>query len=208
MAKVNDKRELRYADPDSPMTAGDEGRVDGYAVVYDKPADIGGMWTEYIDRGALDGCNLKDVQFLVNHNGQGITLARSRRNTKNSTMRLTPDEKGLRIEADLDVENNQEARALHSAIKRGDITGMSFRFVVDDDEWLDLKTSHPVRHIKRIAYIEEVSAVNSPAYPATSITARSLDSEGVLERARAALDSAGTDELELEKAKIEILFNN
>lgn len=201
------KTELRYADADvAQFQADDKGTISGYAVVFGKPANIGGMFTEYVDRGALDGCDLRDVQLLVNHNGQGITLARSRNNTENSTMRLKVDEVGLHIDADLDIENNQEARALHSAIKRGDITGMSFRFAVKDDRWEGLKTKNPVRHILKISHIREVSAVNTPAYPDTSITARSLDSEGVLESARAALESVDASELELAKAKNEIYF--
>lgn len=206
MTKSKSKEyELRYADSE-PFTADDSGVVEGYAVVYGKPAIIGGIFTEYIERGALDECDLRDVQFLINHNGQGITLARSRKNNKNSTMQLSADDKGLRMRAQLDIENNQEARALHSAIKRGDINGMSFRFVADRDRWEGLRSENPVRHIEKISYIREISAVNSPAYPDTSITARSADAENALESARAALESADDDALELAKAKNEIYF--
>lgn len=201
------KTELRYADGDvTNFEAGEAGTVTGYAVVFDKPANIGGMFTEFIDRGALDGCDLRDVQFLINHNGEGITLARSRNNNKNSTMQLEVDQKGLKMTAHLDIENNAEARALYSAIKRGDITGMSFRFLVDEDRWEDLKTNKPKRHILKISHIREISAVNSPAYRDTSIMARSLDSEGVLENARAALENASGSALQLAKAKNNNLF--
>lgn len=201
------KTELRYSDAEIiDVEAECAGTVTGYAVVFDKPADIGGMFTETIDRAALDGCDLRDVQFLINHNGQGITLARSRNNNKNSTMQLEVDQKGLKMTARLDIENNSEARALYSAIKRGDITGMSFRMLVNEDRWEGLKTNKPKRHILKISHIREISAVNSPAYRDTSITARSLDSERVLDNARAALDNASVDALQLAKAKNENLF--
>lgn len=100
MAKVKTSKggfELRFSDPDGEFQADEEGVVEGYAVVFGRPADIGGMFREYVDRGALETTDLRDVQFLVNHNGQGITLARSRRNNKNSTMQLTVDDKGLKV---------------------------------------------------------------------------------------------------------------
>lgn len=204
------KYELRYSEEGQEFTANDEGVVEGYPVVFDKPATIycyDGTFTEYIDRGALDATNLQDVQFLVNHNGQGITMARSRRNNENSTMQLEVDEIGLHMRARLDIENNAEARALHSAIKRGDISGMSFRFQVESEEWEGLKTDNPIRHIKAVKYIREISAVNEPAYPDTSISARSQDcGVDALEKARSVEDSNGAKALELAKAKNKIYF--
>lgn len=205
MTRKPNKYELRFAEGEG-FQADETGIVEGYAVVYGKPANIGGAFTEYIERGALDGCDLRDVQFLINHNGQGITLARSRNNNENSTMQLTPDDVGLHMRAKLDIENNPEARALHSAIMRGDVSGMSFRFIAEKDRWEGLRSNNPVRHIEKIRYIREISAVNTPAYPDTSIVARSADAESTLESARAALDSAKNDALELAKAKNEIYF--
>lgn len=162
--------------------------ITGRPIVYESKTDIG-PFDEIIRRGALDGTNLKDVRFLVNHDFSRIPLARSRNNNENSTMQLTPDADGLSIRVRLDVENNSEARALYSAVKRGDISGMSFLFGVKDDEWADIESDHPTRTIKKIAEVLEVSAVTFPAYEATDIQARSasaLDSA----RARAALDNA------------------
>ena len=122
-------------------------------------------------------------------------------------MQLTPDYEGLNINfVKLDVENNSTARALFSAVKRGDISGMSFMFSVDAENWEDLESDHPTRHITKIGSVVEVSAVTFPAYDATSINARSkeeLDSaRSALERARQQRGrSVDTDSLELEKAK-------
>lgn len=160
--------------------------ITGRPIVYDSKTDIG-YFDEIIERGALDGADLRDVRFLVNHNTEMIPLARSRRNNGNSTMQLTPDANGLGIEVKLDTENNMDARALYSAVKRGDISGMSFMFSIDGESWENLESDHPTRHIEKIGSVVEVSAVTFPAYDATSIDARS---EEALESARAALESA------------------
>lgn len=182
--------------------------ITGRPIVYNSRTNLG-PFDEVIDSGALDGADLTDVRFLVNHDLSKIPLARSRRNNGNSTMRLSPDQNGLEIEVKLDTENNSDARALKSAVQRGDISGMSFLFSVDDEEWENLESDHPTRRIKKIGSVVEVSAVTFPAYESTEITARSKEA---LENARSALESARRQnaeslesDLELLKAKTKIL---
>ena len=182
----------------------------GLPIVYDSRTDIG-WFDEIIEKGALAKTDLKDVRFLVNHDLSKIPLARSRNNNKNSTMRLNVTDKGLEVEIDLDVENNSDARNLYSAVTRGDITGMSFMFSIDAEEWENLDSEHPTRRVKAISTVVEVSAVTFPAYEATEIYARdknALDSAKVaLENARAALDNANEKrELELLKTKYKYLY--
>ena len=176
--------------------------VTGRPIVYNSKTDLG-YFDEIIEAGALDKANLKDVRFLVNHNTDMIPLARSRNNNENSTMQLEVDKSGMGIRVNLDTENNSEARNLYSAIKRGDITGMSFMFTIDDEEWENLESDHPTRHIRKIGQVFEVSAVTFPAYEATEISARDKEA---LDSAKATLDSvklldSNKRELELEKAK-------
>lgn len=108
--------------------------ITGRPIVYDSMTDLG-WFDEIIENGALDGTDLKDVRFLVNHDTRMIPLARSRNNNENSTMQMEIDDKGMSIRVDLDTESNTEAKNLYSAIKRGDISGMSFMFSIDDEEW-------------------------------------------------------------------------
>ena len=179
--------------------------ITGRPIVYNSRTDLG-CFDEIIDSGALDNTDLTDVRFLVNHDISKIPLARSRRNNGNSTMQLTVDTFGMGIRVTLDTENNSEARALYSAVQRGDITGMSFMFGVRGEKWDDLESDHPTRHITDISTVVEVSAVTFPAYDATEIDARS---KNALDNARAALENArqrnsptvDTAELELAKAK-------
>ena len=209
-----DKKELERRSYDFEIRAEDlddkEKILTGRPIVYNSKTDLG-LFDEIIDSGALDGANLNDVRFLVNHDRSMIPLARSRRNNGNSTMKLSVDMQGMNIDfIRLDTENNTTARALYSAVERGDITGMSFMFSIDDEEWENLESDHPTRHIKKIGSVVEISAVTFPAYEATEINARSLEA---LESARAAVETARaksveTDQtLELEKAKYNYFKN-
>lgn len=173
--------------------------IEGRAIVYGQRTNLG-WYDEIIADGALKDTDLRDVRLLVNHNTNMIPLARSRNNNANSTMQLSVVEgEGMDIRADLDYENNAEAKSLYSAIERGDISGMSFMFVVDSDSWDDLESEHPTRTITGIKRVLEVSAVTFPAYSATSINARGL--ADALDSARASLESAKAEAREVEKQK-------
>ena len=179
--------------------------LEGTPIVYDSWTDLG-WYDEMIDRGALAETDLRDVRFLVNHNTDMIPLARSRNNNENSTMQLSVDDSvGLKIRVNLDTENNADARALYSAVERGDITGMSFMFTVDSDRWENEDSDHPQRHILSIRKVFEVSAVTFPAYEATSIQARGLAE--ALDSAKASLESVKAEvrRMEFQKQKIRIL---
>lgn len=175
-------------------------RLEGRAILYNSRTNIG-RFDEIIEPGALDGTDLRDVPFFANHNVNSIPLARSRNNNENSTMQLILDEEGLGIRADLDIENNAEARALYSAVERGDITGMSFMMIGIKDRWEGARSEHPLRHITAIERIGEVSAVNFPAYAQTSIESR--DNSGALESAMESLESAIAAEEAEERAAAE-----
>ena len=184
--------------------------ITGRPIVYNSRTNLG-EFDEIIESGALMSTDLTDVRFLVNHDLSKIPLARSRRNNGNSTMQLTVDNMGMNIRVTLDTENNSEARALYSAVQRGDISGMSFMFGVSDEEWENLESEHPIRHIRAISTVVEVSAVTFPAYDSTEINARSKEA---LDNARSSLEKArrqsatsvDTDELELEKTKTKTLL--
>lgn len=161
--------------------------ITGTPIVFGQKTDMG-WYEETIDRSALQETDLKDVRFLIGHNTGMIPLARSRNNNENSTMQMTVTDRGMEIRVDLDTENNAEARALYSAVKRGDISGMSFMFVVDKDSWEDTDTDYPKRTIMSVRRVFEVSAVAFPAYEGTDIQAAS---EGeTLDSVRASLESA------------------
>lgn len=177
----------------------------GQPIVYDSRQDMG-WYDEIIENGALTDTDLTDVRFLVNHNTDMIPLARSRNNNMNSTMQMeVVDGRGMNIRVDLDTENNADAKALWSAVGRGDISGMSFMFTVDGDAWEEIDSDHPTRHIRSISKVFEVSAVTFPAYSATSIQQRGLS--GALESAKDSLESAKAAKraVDRQKQKIRLL---
>lgn len=187
------------------------GTIEGQPIVFGSRTNLG-YFDEIIEYGALDGADLSDVRLCLNHDTSYV-YARSRRNNPNSTMRLNVVDTGLRIEADLAINESPKARDYYSAVQRSDIDKMSFMFSIDDEEWEDLESDHPTRIIKKIGSVVEVSAVTFPAYESTEINARSKEA---LDNARSAVETARQqsatsvetdEELELLKAKTQILMN-
>jgi len=185
--------------------------IEGLAIVYETRTNVGNWFEEIIKRGALDGADLKDVPLFIHHNGRTIPLARSRNNNANSTMQITVDDRGLSFRAKLDVDNNSDAKALYSAVKRQDVSGMSFSFSVREQKWLNLDSDLPTREILKFSKIYEISALWSPQYEETNIMARdetldSVDKEA-LENARSKLDNSKSgQELELLRLRSQILM--
>lgn len=159
--------------------------VEGYAAVFDSPTVLfemdGVEYKEQICKGAFDNCNMTDVIFNYNHSGK--VMAR----TRNKTLELNIDDKGLFIRARLD--GTEEGRNLYEEIKGGYIDRMSFAFTVNEESYDRAKHQWNVRDIKRLY---DVSAVSIPAYDDTSISARKnfiLEAEAQ-EKARQAAEAA------------------
>ena len=145
--------EVRAAD--KPLT------LTGVAVVFNQPADIGGV-KEIIDPGALRGLDLDDIVLITNHDGGQIPLARSPK-----TLSLTVTEQGLEMTAEL--PDTEQARAVYAAVKRGDLSQMSFAFDIGEYTF-DEQTQ--TRTITQISRIYEISIVNYAAYKQTNVQAR------------------------------------
>lgn len=172
--------EIRAAD--AAAGAGSGLRLEGRPIVYDQPTtikDAAGEYTEVIQRGALEGADLSDARLLYNHDLSKVPLARTPK-----TMQLVCDPAGLRMVAEL--PDTPEAKSVHTAVKRGDLSGMSFAFKVPKGgDSYDAKTR--TRTIRKIEKVYEISVVPFPAYPQTSVEARSAMSERAEnERARQA----------------------
>jgi len=141
----------------------------GYASVFDSPyrvADSRGVYNEIVNPGAFSKTldEQDDVKFLINHDG--IPLAR----TKSKTLELREDEHGLFVKAKLD-ESNPKVAEIASALKRGDLSEMSFGFHAIKDEFSD---SGETRTLKELRLLD-VSVVTWPANPATLASIRGVD---------------------------------
>lgn len=187
------EREIRTMLGKVETRAEEDGKITliGQPIVFNQRTNIADYFEEEIAPEAVEESVLRDVCLLVNHDFNGIPLARSRNNNANSNLRFTKSNYAVDMAADLDPKN-PKAIELNSAVERGDIPGMSFAFIVDGEEWSNLDSDLPLRRITHISKIYEVSAVTWPAYEGTSIQSeRSLESElESLKKAREELESA------------------
>lgn len=165
--------------------------VEGYAIVFGQPTTHG-RFTETIKRGALSGTDMDNVPLRYNHNDNVMVMAR----TKNNSLRLIVDDKGLLIQADLlDTQSNRD---LYAGIEAGLIDKMSFAFTVADngDKW-SFGKEETTREVTKIDKLYDVSVVDTPFYDGTSVYARSLE---LLDDEKRRLD--GLREFEALKQKI------
>lgn len=140
--------------------------LEGLAVVFNQPAKIGTM-TEVIHPDALRGVDLDGIVLITNHDGSGIPLARSPK-----TLALTVTDKGLEMRASL--PDTEQARAVYEAVKRGDLSQMSFAF---DIGTADIDAATQTRTITQISKVYEISIVNYAAYTQTYVEARNAQEE-------------------------------
>ena len=158
--------------------------VTGYASTFNEPytlfEDDSWRFNEVVDARAFDNTDMSDVIMQYDHEGR--VFARM----SNNTLTVTPDEKGLLIEADLG--GTELGRQLFEEIRGGYTTKMSFGFTVDGEDYLDTKDvdgkALTVRTITSVRKLYDVSAVSLPANDATSISVRNL-TDGVIEQIRA-----------------------
>lgn len=174
--------------------------VRGYASTFNEPyvlySDPDFELQEQVDEHAFDEADMSDTIFQYNHEGR--VFAR----VKNGTLKLSTDEHGLAIEANLG--GTDIGRDLYEEIRGGYTDKMSFGFRILEDEWLDNEDHETgkvtsLRTIKRIGKVYDVSAVSIPANDGTSISVRNL-SDGVIERIKADRQKA----LELERRKLQL----
>lgn len=161
--KKTERRTFTVRDIETRQAEDGTMRMAGYAAVFNEPS-VPLPFIEKIAPGAFRKTlsETPDVRLLVNH--EGLPMAR----TKNGTMRLTEDERGLYFEAEL--ANTQEARDLYTLVARGDVDQMSFAFRVIRQKWNDDRTE---RSLTEVSLADgDVSIVTYPAYPATSVEAR------------------------------------
>jgi HK97 family phage prohead protease len=154
--------------------------VSGTAIVYDVRTtinDVFGSFGESIRPGAAAHLLGGDVRLLSNH--EGLPLAR----TTSGTLLLREADNGVNFAAELDVAGSPLAADVVSGVRRGDLSGCSFAFTVGDgdDVWNSKMTE---RVIKRFATIPEISIVTFPAYPTTSVSARSAQLRARQQRLR------------------------
>ena len=167
--------------------------IKGYAVVFNSPETYG--YTEVISDKALDETDMSDVVLRYNHNDSFMVLAR----TRNKSLSLEKDEKGLMIDAVLQ-DDITDHRNIFNAIKSGLIDKQSFAFSVEEDDY-DYDTD--TRTITKIGKLFDVSVVDQPFYNATDVSVARGQNDEFLEK-RKELREQHEKELEEKKKKDEL----
>ena len=163
---MSEKRAINFDQGEVRFKDDDKRTLEGYASIFNTPADLG-SFSEDIEAGAFTRAfnEGQDVRALVEHDPARI-IGR----TKNNTLELREDQKGLftRIE----LPDTSVGRDLAALVERGDIDAMSFGFTVRSDRW-ERSEGKNVRYIEDVDLFD-ISAVSFPAYPDTEIALRSM----------------------------------
>jgi HK97 family phage prohead protease len=147
-------------------------KIRGYAATFGKrSSDLGdssSSWHEVIEKGAFDSVLSNDVRCLQDHDSSRI-LGRSK--AGKGSLKIGVDAVGLWYE--FEAPETTVGNDLLVSLKRGDITGSSFSFIIERDSWKQ-EGSVLVRTIHKIKTLLDVGPVSFPAYPSTDgLSARS-----------------------------------
>jgi hypothetical protein len=135
-----------------------------------------GSFRERIEPTAFRNLDDHDIHALYNHDYDKVL---ARRNKGEGTLELTTDETGLKFGFELpDTSTGNEVRAL---VERGDVNQASWAFTVDSEEWSDVRSEKPLRVIKEVGGIYDISITPRGANPSTSVALRSLEAAQVEE---------------------------
>lgn len=176
----------------------------GYASVFDVIDSYGdvvrkGAFAKSIESLTAEGAQPLGVYYAHNMNGSPYGLV-------GVVKSLIEDDYGLRVEADLYVDSNPEAKFLHQAMQDGVINEMSFAYYVTESSWAThegqevyeiksvdlLEVSVCPVGVNRQALIQEVKARLTPRGKSAP--------EDIGELTPVIVEDEGTEELEGAKA--------
>ena len=185
--------ERRFMDVKELRAVGDEMIIEGYPIVYEKETIVGSWFREKVSRGAAGPAFARSDEIVLYNHESSLPLARK----SNGTLEVSEDDHGVKIRADLSKSN--AGPGAYIDIKNGLITGMSFAFNVEREEWTDGGDGAlDLRDIKEFKEIFDYSPVTYPQYKQTEIQARSADK---LKESREA--AAAAKQLSMDKGKFD-----
>lgn len=168
------KLELRQVDVELSGVKQDSGEllVSGYVNKtgqWSQPLGRENRFIERIEPGTFQRALQKgnDVHFLAEHDNAKLLAS-----TKNGSLQLREDDKGLYMEAR--ISPTSWGKDYHQLIQDGLLTNMSFGMQVAKDKW-DKRDDGTYQRTISDLHLAEVSVVRNPAYVQSSIQARSIE---------------------------------
>lgn len=173
-----------------------DGTLTGYIARFNSPSkDLGFIETlapGCFQRSLASG---DDIVALINHDSNA-PIGR----TSNGTLALREDGNGLGYS--ITLPNTTRANDLRELVKSGVVTGCSFGFITDDDEWGTNAAGYPTRTIKACTLREVSVGVTFPAYNNTSSKLRELP-ESTPPEIRSMLDATTGDDMDADDMRPE-----
>ena len=176
---------------------GDNHRIQGVAIVYNKPSqDMG--FIEYVMPDALEGVDLSQLLLLYSHDYQNVLAS-----IQSGTLKIDNRPDGLHFVAEL--PNTSLGNDVAELVSTKRVGGMSFGFKIADggDQWKQ-QGNTAVHIVNQISSMSEISITPIPAYQETQVSTqvqRSL--ENFLKRS----DNSMADDKEAKQFDTEALVN-
>lgn len=150
-------------------------KIEGYGAVFNQDyvlyEDSAYRVVETIAPGAFSLVMRDDVRCLFNHEPDNV-LGRS----ESGTLTMREDANGLFYENLMDKET-RIGKDVYQFVKRGDVTGCSFAFIVGESAWTEEEVNGRTeikRTIVKLSNLYDVGPVTYPAYEQTTVDARDL----------------------------------
>jgi len=159
--------------------------IEGYAIVFNEQSQLLADWyqgpyREIIHPEAIDmeKLNASDIKMTLWHNREKL-IARSCKGS--GTLKLSVDERGVKYE--FEAPRTPDGETALELVRRGDLAGSSFTYWSDENTSVRYEKDEEgvlLRHVNSIDNIYEMTIASDPAYQQTSVSAREVESHGVV----------------------------
>lgn len=191
--------ERRFTDIKEVRAEGEGMIVEGYPIVFDVETVVGGWFREKVSKGAAEPAFSRSDEIVLFNHDSNIPLARK----SNGTLTVEEDDHGVKMRADL--SKSSAGPGVYNDIKNGLITGMSFAFRIEREEWTNGdEQTLDLRDIKEFKEIYDYSPVTYPQYKQTEIQARSAEELKKSHDSATAEDKRAAAQDEFDPASLEV----